>query len=285
MERIVITIRPTPSDAERLDVEDAMQQVIDAVKLMGEAEKAITSPQESFKWKLESASTKSPFTVVAVAEPVHPGIDISNQVRRVKAEFASGMRKLVNERAPAWWMDQRALSIAYSVFARTTNGISNTEIEISADEKIVVDRSQAVAGVAAVAAITAISVVGEIAARTAYGEIRGVMVAAGRYRNRPAIQARTDQYGFVWCQLANEGLIAEFGDRHVVREIWEGKTIGVEGRLIYADGGKLSRVEATSIREITTVPRVNLDDVLDKEFTAGLDPVEYLRRLHEGELA
>ncbi len=285
MERIVITIRPAHSDQERLDVNDAMHQVIDAFRLLSEAEKAIASPQESFKWKLESASTNTPFTVVAVAEPIYPNVDISNQVRRVKAEFASGMRKLVKESAPPWWMTREALGIANAVFVRTTNGISNTEIEIAQDDRLILDRAEAAAGIKAVSAINAVSVEGELAARTSYGEIRGVMVAAGRYRNHPAIQVRTEQYGFVWCQLTGDKLISEFGDQHVVREIWEGKTIGVEGRLVYAEGGKLSRVEATNIREITAIPRINLADVLDKDFTAGLDPIEYLRQLHEGEIA
>ena len=31
-------------------------------------------------------------------------------------------------------------------------------------------------------------------------------------------------------------------------------------------------------------PRVDLDSVLDPGFTAGMDPNEYLRKMHEGEL-
>ena len=285
MERIVITIHPAPSDTEKLDVSDAMQQVIDAFKLLSEAERAITSPRESFRWKLESASANSPFTIVAVAEAVNSGVDVSDQVRKVKQEFSSGLRKLINESAPAWWMGPSALGIAGSVFGRGTNGISNTEIDLEQNDKLILDRPHALLGARAISAITAISVGAELEARESYGELRGTMVAAGKYRGKPAIQIRTEQYGFVWCQFTTPRLIEEFGDAHVVSEIWEGKNIGVEGKFIYADGGKLSRLEASKVREIEGVPHISLGDVVDKDFTAGLDPVEYLRRLHEGELA
>lgn len=262
-----------------------MNQVIDAFKLLSEAEQAIASPRESFRWKLESASTNSPLTIVAIAEPVIPGVDIGAQVRKVKQEFSSGMRKLINDHAPAWWMGPAALTLAGAVFTRTTNGISNTEIYLEQDDKLLLDKSNALAGSRAVSAITAMSVEKDLGARTSYGELQGVMVAAGKYQGKPAIQIKTEQYGFVWCRMAAQELISEFGDKHHVSEVWEGRNVGVTGQLIYADGGKLSRVEANKVREIEGVPYISLDEIVDKDFTVGLDPIEYLRQLHEGELA
>lgn len=284
MERIVITIRPTQSDDELLRVSDAMQHVIDYIKLFEEAEHAIASPEESFEWRLERASTNSPFTVVAVAESMHPMVDVSSQVQKVKAEFSSGMRGLIQNRQPPWWMGPDAIDLARSVFVRSQNGIGSTEIQISANETFSIDRAQADAGLKAIAAISAIIVSADISDRVAWGEIEGVMVAAGRYRNCPAIQIRTELYGFVWCQLS-KALIEKFGNEHTMRDVWEGKTLGIEGKLIYASGGKLSRIEANNIRELETVPPIDLDSVLDQDFTSGLDPIEYLRRFHDGELA
>lgn len=285
MERIVITIRPSPSSGERLDVSDAMNQVIDAFKLLSEVDQALASPRESFRWKLESASTNSPFTVVALAEPIIPGIDIENQVRKVKQEFSSGLRRLINESIPAWWMGPSALGLASSVFKRISNGISNTEIDLEQENSLLLDNSNALLGSRAISAITAISVEKDLAARTSYGELQGLMIAAGRYQGKPAIQIKTEQYGFVWCRFTTQELINEFGDAHAVSEVWEGRNIGVRGKLVYADGGKLSRIEADKVREIAGVPLISLEDVIDKDFTAGLDPIEYLRQLHEGELA
>jgi hypothetical protein len=284
MERLVITIHPTLSDQGLLRVSDAMQQVIDYLKLFEEAERAIASPEESFEWRLERASTNTPFTVVAVAEGLHPPIDVSDQVQRVKAEFSSGIRKLIQNRELPWWMGPDAVNLARSVFTRTQNGIGSTEIEIAPNEKLSIDRVQADAGMKAIAGISAIGVEADLAERVAYGEIEGVMVAAGRYKNRPAIQIRTELYGYVWCQLSKT-IIGKFGSEHTMKDIWEGRTIGVQGRLIYGAGGKLSRIEVTDIREIESALPIDLDSVLDPSFTSGLDPIEYLRKLHEGELA
>ena len=64
------------------------------------------------------------------------------------------------------------------------------------------------------------------------------MVAAGRYRSRAAVQIRSELYGFVWCILS-QNVIERFGNEHKMAAVWEGRTIGVYGRLSYAVGGKL----------------------------------------------
>jgi hypothetical protein len=284
MERLTITIRPGPSEEGLLRVADAMQQVLDLVKLHEEAERAMAAPEQAYEWRLERASTASPFTVVAIADPVDPNVDVSGHVREVKSAVAIGIRNLIRGEAP-WWMGPDAMNVARSVFSRTQNGVSVTRIEYGPNEFISIDRVQAAAGIRAIGAINALSLEAEIGEREAFGEIPGVMVAAGRYRNRPAIQLKADLYGFVWCQLS-EKILERFGSEHAMREVWEGKTLGITGKLIYAVGGaKLSRIEVTDIREIRGSPPIDLGSVLDPNFTAGLDPVEYLRQLHEGELA
>lgn len=284
MEHLIITIRPAQSDNELLRVSDAMQQVIDSLKLLAEAERAISSPEKSFEWRLERASTASPFTIVARAEAIHPHVDVSEQVRKVKAEFSSGIRKLIQIRELPWWMGPDAVNLARSVFARTQNGIGNTEIEIAPNDKLFIDRKEAAAGIEAIDGINIASVQDDLNDRIAWGEIEGVIVAAGRYQNCPAIQIRNEQYGFIWCQLS-KALIKEFGDEHRMSDIWSGKSLGVEGRLIYGKAGKLSRIGVIGIREMESVPRIDLDSVLDPDFTSGLDPVEYLQKLHDGEIA
>src|SRR6266481_2271399 len=85
MDHLVITIHPTPSDEGLLRVSDAMQQVIDALRVLEQAERVLVPPQDAFEWRLERASAGSPFTVIAVAEPVNPTADVTPHVVRVKA--------------------------------------------------------------------------------------------------------------------------------------------------------------------------------------------------------
>lgn len=105
MDRLVITIHPTPSDEGLLRVADAMQQVIDALRILEQAERTLVSPQDSFEWRLERASAGSPLMVVAVAESINPTIDVTPHVTRVKEEVSRGLRDFIGRGTPPRWMD------------------------------------------------------------------------------------------------------------------------------------------------------------------------------------
>lgn len=282
--RLVITIRPSPSDAGRLQVREALEQVLGTLQLFEQAERSLGDPHAAFVWRLEKASTNSPFTIIAVAEAVDPAIDIASQVIRVKSAVSDGFRNLIAHADPPSWLERGSVPLVKELFARNLNGIALTEIdfEVPSIETLTIDRIQAHAGLRAVEAINPLDAI-DIPERRALGEIEGQFLAAGLYQRRPAIQIRTDLYGFVWCVL-NKGLIDRWGGEHRLAEIWEGKTIGVYGELHYLSGGRLNRIDANDIREID-IPPFNLDAILDSDFTAGFDPVEYLEKLHEGDLA
>jgi hypothetical protein len=283
MARVVITIHPSLSDERLLGVADAMQQVLDSMKLFEDAQ-AAHSPRTSFSWKLEKASTNSPFTVVALAEPIVSNHLIEDEVQEIKEEVAKGIRTLIATGSSAPWMTQESLAVARNIFLRTKNGIGETDIDLEGGNVISIKREEADAGIKAIAGINVMMLDQEIPARQSFGEIDGTMVAVGRYRGRPAIQMRTELYGFVWCTLA-KNITEQFGSEHSMAEVWEGKTLGVQGRLNYAVGGsKIASIDATDVREIVDAPRLDLASVLDPNFTAGMDPIEYLEKLHEGEL-
>jgi hypothetical protein len=283
MARVVITIRPTVSDDKLLSVADAMQQVLDHIKLFEDAQQAMGDPHTRFEWKLEKASTNSPFTVVAVAQAVDPAVDISAAVTRVKSDVAQGLRSLMTRGETPRWMTQGSFAAAKSIFARNLNGIGETDIDFDEGEIVSIKPEQASVGITALDAINIMAFEQDLGPRVSFGEIEGVMLAAGRYRNREAIQIKNEMYGFIWCTLSKE-LIAKFGDEHSMSDIWKGKTIGVHGRLNYVAGGKLTTIEAIDVREIEDAPLISLEAILDPDFTAGMDPHEYLERLHEGQL-
>jgi hypothetical protein len=283
MARVVITIYPSLSDERLLGVADAMQQVLDSMQLFEDAQVAL-NPRTSFAWKLEKASTNSPFTVVALAQPLIPSHFIEDEVQEVKEEVAKGIRNLIATGSSASWMTQGSLAVARNIFVRTKNGIGETDIDLEGGNVISIRQEQAEAGIKAIAGINIMMLDQEIPARQSFGEIDGIMVAVGRYRGRPAVQIRTELYGFIWCSLPKH-ITEQFGSQHSMAEVWEGKTLGVQGRLNYAVGGsKITNIDATDVREIVDAPRLDLASVLDPNFTAGMDPIEYLDKLHEGEL-
>lgn len=282
VERLVITIHPAPTEEGLLRVPEAMQHVLDLLKLHEEATRAV-APDASFQWRLESASANSPFQIVALAEADDPTIgDIDAVVREASAEFSSGLHRLAEAGQPAWWMGREAINTARSLFMRSQNGIALTEIDAGPTVRFAIDRPFADAGVKAVGGIDVLRIDAEVGERVAWGEIQGIMVAVGRYRSRPAVQMRTHQYDVVWCLLP-EHIVSQFGSTHSIAEVWEGRTIAADGQLVYAANGKL-RIIADDVRVVADAPRVSLDSVLDPDFTAGLEASEYLRRLREGDL-
>lgn len=287
MERIEITIRPPLSDEKLLRVIDAMQQVIDALKLLEEADKSLgpeTPNRKSFEWRLERASAESPFTVIALAESVDPSEDISVRVKAAKSEVSRGLNRLITSGQVAPWMDLQPTGAVRSILARNLNGIGRTDINFMEGDSLSIDRAHADSGLRALAAITVMDVAASLPEREAFGELVGVMVAAGRYQRKPAVQVLSELYGFVWCVLSPK-IIQKFGTEHRMADIWDGKTLGVEGVFNYYRGGKLAKIAASNIREIPAAEPIDLDTVLDPNFTSGFDPHEYLNRLHEGELA
>ena len=282
--RLVITIRPDPSDDGLLRVHEAFQQVLDAFKLFEQAERSLGNPHAAFVWRLEKASTESPFTVVAVADPIDPAIDVTPQVARTKALVASGVRNLLARAEPPPWLPRDDVRVIKEIFARNLNGITSTEInfESPAIDSLAIDRAQATIGLRAIEAINPIDT-SDIPARIAFGEVEGRMSGALPYRGRPAIRILTPLYGYVWCVLSDD-LVAHYGGERKLSEAWAGRGVGVHGRLHYLTGGSLSRIDAEDIRQIEA-PSIDLDAILDPDFTSGLDPVEYLDKLHEGDLA
>jgi hypothetical protein len=283
MDRVVITIHPTASDEKLLSVTDAMQQVLDSIKLFDDAQQAMGDPHTHFDWKLEKASTNSPFTVIAVAQATNPAVDVSAAVRRVKNDVAEGIRNLITLGTPPRWMTQGSFTTAKNIFVRNLNGVGETDIDFDEGHVISIKKDQASAGINALNALNIMDFDQELAPRLSFGEIEGVMVAAGRYRNREALQIRNEMYGFIWCILSKD-IIKRFGDEHSMSDIWKGKTLGIQGRLNYLAGGKLATIDAIDVREIEAAPLIDLEAILDPEFTAGMDPHEYLERLHEGQL-
>ena len=282
MDNLTIVVRPQ-TDSDMLPVSDAMRQVLDTIELFASVEKQVGLPDETFEWKLEKASTNSPFTVVAHPEARNPTIDVSEPVKRVKSTVSEGLRGLINKKAPPPWMGPEQLKTLREVFTRNKNGVGRTDINLESGDVITIDEEVATAGLEALAAINvAVDALQSLPERVSYGEIVGLMLGVGLYKRRPAIRIWTDLYEMVPCVLT-DAVVKQFGREHAIAEVWEGRSLGITGRLYYAAGGGLRRIEVTKIREIERPPHVDLASIADADFTSGMDPIKYIDRLHNGE--
>ncbi len=260
-----------------------MLQVLDTLTIFEAAGQSLGSSDEAFEWKLEKASTNTPFTVVARAQAIDPAVNITAHVQKVKAEVSRGLKALIEDKQAAPWMRPEVLKTMRGMLARNLNGIGQTDIDFEADAAaFVLDQKEAARGVSAVEAIN-VTEADDLPERESYGQIDGLLISAGRYQRKEAVSILTDLYGPVSCVLSPE-LVKRFGDAQVIGDVWRGKTIAVTGRLAYGKGGKLLKIDAQDI-EYVDAARVDLRDVLDADFTSGLDPIHYLEQLHAGGFA
>ena len=279
--RVTITIEPDPSEDGLLKVDDALKQVLDYFLVAHDAQVAARRPHEAFDWRLESATTNSPFVVVAVAEAHDPSADITAAVIEVKRATAQAFRSGVEGGQPPEWVSQEGRSAFWSFFARHQNGVSHTTLDFGGEfGQVSVDVAAARSAHEEFEATQIASP--SLPSRTAYGELEGRLIHVGQHYRNPAIRILNSMYGEVWCVIEAK-LIDELGGGQTLADVWRGKTVIITGCFDYSEGGNLSRVTVENIRE-KRVPQLDLSSILDPDFTAGLDPVEYLSRLHEGDL-
>ncbi len=283
--RLTITIVPRPSDDGLLKVNDALQQVLDFLKVVEAAGRSLSSdPQRAFDWKLESASTNSPFTVVAVAEARNPSVDVSKPAAEAKRATALAFRQIHARRVAPAWLDQDARVALRSVYQRNLNGVASTRVGRAQDADFIeVTHETAALDVESLKALAPLAAPMDIPARQIVGELAGHLLGVGRYRGHPALTILSAQYGRVVCTVADT-LVAKLGGEKTLEDVWTGRSVAVSGTLFFGVGGVLNRVVADEIRDRVAAP-VSLSLILDGEFTSGLEPTDYLDGLHGGYLA
>ncbi len=280
--RIKIVIRPSPSDDARLTVEDAMRQVLDALDVLNASKShAIKPDEDSFVWRLEKASTNSPFTIEAVADPLRSNVDITAAVRKTKAEAIETLRGVTSGQSPPFWITRDASGALSRIAQRTMNGIGATLVDCFDFPAVEITRNDAPRMLEAVRASDPFVEI-STPRRVAYGDIDGRLIAVGTHYRSPALFLLTAMYGRVPCMIPKH-MVTSLGGEATLSDVWQGKPVVITGKLHYAPGGRLASVEASNLREkqFASVP---LDQIIDADFTAGLEPPDYLDRLHEGDL-
>ena len=276
--RVAIVIRPEPSDEGLLSVDDAMSQVLDAIALL-KAAKPERFADFEYKWKLERATTNSPFTVYAVAEAVDPRRPVIDAVAVTKHVAAEGLRQLLRGEGVPAWMGRETLVTAGRMFGRTLNGVADTSIDfVGHGEPIGITKPSAGRALEVIGlADPYLLAVTDQPKRVVYGQLSGRLGDATTMYNKPAFVLITSQYGDVTCRVPPR--IEEEMQWARVTDVWRHKPIAVTGRLHYSEQGILRYIDVEAVEE-RSVRSVPLEEVRDASFTEGLEPVEYLRRLH-----
>ena len=276
-DKIVVTIEPN-SPSERLDIADAFQQVLDYLRLVEMA----AAEDADFDWKLEKASTNSPFTVVAYTPVGSVAAKHQQSLSVAQRRTEDGLKDLARGSVPPW-MRKRQRTFARRITRRFHDNIGRMALKTdeSAKGAFFLNRKLAEQALTTLDKVDGIEEV-LIPKHTSYGEIEGLLLGVGTYYSSPALWVRANGYDVVRC-LVQQNKLDELGDEATLKEVWKHRRVRIVGTLSYAEGGQLEQV---SVDELHLFPdsAVGLAQILDPDFTGGMEPVEYLDRLNNGGL-
>lgn len=250
-ETVTIIVHPSGADSDNLTVSDAMQQVLDIFALLAKAE-AERIGSEHVVWRLQSASTNSPFTVSAIAVASDPVGIVDREAHAAKIALCQGWNGLLNAREKASWIDQPTEQIVQRILSRSLNGIGRTDIRFDDETPdVVIDHPAALRAdnylklMAAEAAAAE-----EDLTRAEYGGVEGYVTDITTHYRKPAFVVRERVSNRdITCVLMNPTAEAALGG-HQWREAWTDQRVFVSGKIYYNSKGQIIKVDADELTPI-----------------------------------
>jgi len=277
---IKLTVYPSGVDGEALTVSDAMRQVLDHFELLSKAEARDSTSNASVVWRLERASTNSPFTIEASPRSSNPELSVDRQALNARNSFFHGLSSLYRGESKPAWLDRHAEEILRRILVRNLNGIARTDVAINAAEPpIILDHRAArrVQNYLDLKSAEEAALVEDLS-RAEYGSIRGQVIGISTHYKKPALRMRERLSGAEVKCVLQSGDAETIGSRHQWAEVWNNRNIVVSGRCIFDKSGNLVLIEADDIEDLKNYD-VSIADIRDEGFSAGLTPQEHLEKL------
>jgi hypothetical protein len=266
---LTVKIIPPDDGKDALTVEAAMQQVLDAFSLLSAGETTVV-------WRLVSATTNSPFTIVAEADDTEAAV-------HQKDVFEQSLRELNSGNFPEAWKRPELQLAAASLLRRSSGEIASTEFTLGdMRPPLVISRDVAAPFADQPAAMLPIVAMPATSKRQV-GSIDGILVGVTTYFGRPAIRVQERKTGREITCVILEALAASFSQEASMQDVWLHRRLNVRGVILYGVTGAILRVEASRVQPVGPVPK-DLPPLHDPTFTGGLTAAEYLERFRAGEL-
>lgn len=274
-----LVIHPSGTDEDTLTVSDAMQQVLDHFTLLARAEARDPSSNAKVVWRLESATTNSPFTIEAIAVSSNPEVSVVRQSLQARRTLSNDLARLYRGEAKPEWLDDVAEGAVRRIVERSLNGIGRTElVAVEGSPPIVLDQRAArrTQGFLDILKAKEAAEVEDLS-RKEYGTVEGQLDSLRPYNNKPAIMLKERLSGrIVPCVLSSD-LAHSIGQQHQWIEVWSNRRVAVSGLCHYDKDGALKRIDAHEVERHVSRD-VPISDIRDQNFSRGLTSQEHLRR-------
>ena len=278
--KVKVVVYPSGGGEDALTVADAMQQVLDYFALLSKAEARDPASRVSVVWRLESATTNSPFTVEATAISSDPELPVDRQALLARRSLQEGLTKLLRGEAKPLWLDDDAETVIRRVLARNLNGIGRTDILVAEDEPpIILDHRSArrAQNYLDLKAAEEAALVEDLS-RKEHGSIEGNAVGLTTHYRKPALVIRERLSGRDLKCVLPVATADSIGSQHQWNEVWSNQRIVVSGLCHYDKLGNLFQIDADEIGRLEARD-VSIADIRDPDFSGGLTPQQHLDML------
>ncbi len=277
--KVTFTVEPSDSHHDVLTIQDAFQQAIDFFDILTD------DSDKNVVWKLEMASTNSPFT--CQGEPVDTRTwagahaAVAPRIEAVERNFGRVARGMdFDDTFP-----KDKIETARKLLKRNTNGIGKTTAQFrekSAPFEITQEDANHYFREFLKPKESLHSYLFSRTSRKEHGSIEGRIVAIGTDYDSPAINLEEHKSGRnIWCRVSR-ATAEHFGSEISAGDAWEHRRVRVRGVLNYDAQGKTIRVVEGTVVFIGETD-VDLDKLDDGSFTEGYSVREYLDRFQENE--
>lgn len=269
-ERMTLTIIPPDGGKGELTVQDAMQQVLDAFKLLAGSGGVV--------WRLVSATTNSPLTVVAEAD------DSIDAVIQIEA-FSRSLAELRAGRFPEAWKRPELMDVAMSLLRRSSFGVARTDFVIGNDFPISLTSEDTIPflGIAEGPGFLQLDTLATGNTKKQRGSIEGLLGEVTTYYGKPAIRVRERKSQREVICVIPESLAKSFETHASIQDVWMKRRVTVKGDIYYRPSGVIAKVEAIDVLPAKEIGQP-LKPLRDESFTSGLSAVEYLEKFRAGEI-
>jgi hypothetical protein len=276
--RITFTVEPSDTHHDVLTIQDAFQQAIDFFNLLTD------EANPNVVWKLELASTNSPFMCQGEPVDVRTWAGAHGQVEQRVEIVERNFRKVAEGGDFDASFPREKLEMAKRLLRRNTNGIGRTKAAFSErSQPIVISQTVAKQYFERVEPTQSLhSYLFSRTSRRERGSVEGRILEIGTDYDAPAIQLKehnTDR--LIWCRVS-PARAEELAAMLKAGDVWDHRRVRVHGTLNYDSNGNILRVVDGLISYID-VGEVDLSRLDDTGFTEGYSPSDYLDRLREGE--
>lgn len=262
---------------------DLLDQVRDFFEMVSGVAASIAGDQvERFDWRVIGLSKQSPATITVEAVPRHGFASADGIAAQAKHHTTLGLRQLQSGDARPIHFTNNVLEVADRFTRRITRGLAGTVVSSENEDDLVVRPTDATKVVKNIAKVRESE---QIHSYRELGSVEGSIQTIGEDGwGKPFIVICSRITGAeVKCYLSGEALKA-LEQEPVAKVVWRKRRVfavgllrfRAEGRLYQAD---IARLDFSDPEE--SLPE--LADIVDRNFTSGVDSQIFLERLRNGD--